>query len=404
MRRAAPFLCVCALAALVPACHETTTEVVYVTGLLVTPADTAIRQGGSLQLRASLVDTAGHPVLDVPAAFASSDSSVARVSASGFLTTRGPLGGVIVTASYSRFEAAAFVRVFDSTLSASLELSARPFGVAVSAQNIVYVTRLDAAALARIDLPTAGFSGSVAAGSIPTDVAFTHDGKTAYVADQFSDNVGVVDVRRDMQVDVIPVIGDPFDVIVAPDDQTIFVSTNVDTVYRINPVAKTVVAKFGLPTVFGVVLTGLTFNRDGTLLYASTRAAGTVIEYSVTENVVLRTIPVGGQPQGVAVSPDGTELYVADETGSQLLVWDLTANALTASVPLGGSPFDLKLTPDDAQIYVGIRTSGQVQVFDRVTRALARTIPTQGMPRRIAFAASGMAVVANEAGWVDLVK
>src|SRR5207244_11677892 len=116
-----------------------------------------------------------------------------------------------------------------------------------------------------------------------------------------------------------------------PDDQTIFVSTNVDTVYRIDPESKTVVAKFGLPTEFGVVLIGLTFNRDGTLLYAGSRAAGTVIEYSVTANLLLRTIPVGAQPQGVAVSPDGTELYVADETGFQLLAWSLTTHPLPAA-------------------------------------------------------------------------
>ena len=313
-----------------------------------------------------------------------------------------PLG---LTDSQPIVDLAALTTHPGGVVSATQPLGQRPFGTAVSRHGVVYVTRLDAESLGRAKLPHTTFSDGVTVGSVPTDVAFTHDGKTAYVANQFSDNVGVVDVGRDTQVDVIPVIGDPFDVIVAPDDQTIFVSTNVDTVYRIDPVSKTVVAKFGLPTEFGVVLIGLTFNRDGTLLYAGTRAAGTVIEYSVTANVVLRTIPVGGQPQGVAVSPDGAELYVADETGFQLLVWDLTTNTLTAAVSLGGSPFDLKLTPDDAQIYVGVRTSGQVRVFERVTRALVTTIATGGAPRRIAFDRSGRtAVIANEAGWVDFVK
>src|SRR3989449_11259672 len=99
-------------------------------------------------------------------------------------------------------------------VSATQPLGQRPFGTAVSRHGVVYVTRLDAESLGRAKLPHTTFSDGVTVGSVPTDVAFTHDGKTAYVANQFSDNVGVVDVGRDTQVDVIPVIGDPFDVIV----------------------------------------------------------------------------------------------------------------------------------------------------------------------------------------------
>ena len=399
-RRRALFFAVCALAALVPACHETTTEVVYVTGLILTPADTAIRQGGSLQLRASLVDTAGHPVLDVPAAFASSDSSVARVSASGFLTTRGPLGGVIVTASYSRFEAAAFVRVFDSTLSASLELSARPFGVAASAQNVVYVTRLDAAALARIDLPRAAFSGSVPVGSVPTSVDFNPGGTTAYVANQFSGNVGVVNVATNTQAGALPVTGDPSVARVSPDGTLLWISTNADSLYGVDLASNSTAHRFGFPW----LANGLAFHpTNDSLLYASV-LDGTVREINFKRDTVLRTFTLGGRLQGIAVAPNAAELYVANENTWQLQVVSLSSGSVVDSVSLGGAPFDLQLSPDKTKIWISVMTTGQVKVFDRVTRALSRTIATQGTPRRIAFAASGTTVVANESGWVDLVK
>lgn len=294
----------------------------------------------------------------------------------------------------------------DGAIVATVPLTKRPFGVAVSHQDLVYVTRLDANSLAVTRLPDVGFTAGVAVGKIPGAVAFTRNGQTAYVTNQFSDHVSVVRVPGgDRQVDTIPVTGDPFEVIVAPDDRTIFVSANVDTVYRIDRRSHEIVAKFGVPTAFGVVMIGMTFTRDGRLFYTTTRVGGTVIEYRLSDNLVLRTIPLGFQAQGVAVAPDGSELYIADESGNRLVVWDLVANTLRQAVPLGGSPFDLKLTPDGAQVWVGVRTSGEVRVFDRVTRALVVTIPTGGQPRRIAFDRRGTtAVVANESGWVDIVR
>ena len=54
-------------------------------------------------------------------------------------------------------------------------------------------------------------------------------------------------------------------------------------------------------------------------------------------------------------------------------------------------------------------TSGRVLVIDRTTRKIVRkiihTIDVGGKPRRIAFSADGLtAFVANELGWVDVLK
>ena len=79
--------------------------------------------------------------------------------------------------------------------------------------------------------------------------------------------------------------------------------------------------------------------------------------------------------------------------------------AAVTSIALAGQPFDVQLSPDGTKIWVGVRTAGQVQVFDRSTHALLRTVWTGGAPRRIAFIQAGtIAVIANEAGWVDFVK
>ena len=390
---------VCALASAASACHNAT-EVVYVTGLVVQPADTTIRQGATVQLRASLVDTARHPVLDVPAAFVSSDSNTARVSPSALVTSRGPVGAVVVSASYSIFQTAARVRVVDSNVVASLLLAGRPFGVAVSSQGVVYVTSLDNAALARIDLPSLVISGSVTVGLAPTSVAFNPSGTTAFVANQLSSNVGVITVATNTQSSTVALNGDPFIVRVSPDGKLLWVTTNVGGLYGIDLNTNSIVHTFSFPTVSNA----LAFHpTKDSLLYASV-TDGTVKEINVKRDSVLRTLAVGSESQGMAIAPDGSELYVADQAGGRLQIVSVTTAAVT-SIALAGQPFDVQLSPDGTKIWVGVRTAGQLQVFDRSTHALLRTVWTGGAPRRIAFNQAGtLAVIANEAGWVDFVK
>src|SRR5712692_9482105 len=90
--RAVYLASLCALAALAMGCSKGPTQAVYVTGLIVRPPDTTLSMRASIQLHAFLVDAAGRPVVEVPASFASSDSSTAGVSAGGLVTSRGQIG------------------------------------------------------------------------------------------------------------------------------------------------------------------------------------------------------------------------------------------------------------------------------------------------------------------------
>ena len=70
-----------------------------------------------------------------------------------------------------------------------------------------------------------------------------------------------------------------------------------------------------------------------------------------------------------------------------------------------GNLFGLALSPD-LKVLVGTRPgSGEVVLIDRVTRQLLNTVATGGTPRRVAMDLLGsIAAVANESGWVDLIR
>ncbi|PYO86213.1 MAG: hypothetical protein DMD66_14015, partial [Gemmatimonadetes bacterium] len=143
-----------------------------------------------------------------------------------------------------------------------------------------------AAQLARTNLPSQAFAPAVAVGSVPTAVAFNSGGTIAYVTNQLSQNLGVVDVATNTQTDVIPVNGDPFVVIVQPGDSIIYVSTNVNRVYGIRVATKALVDSFPTPAIGNGMLI-----KD-TLLYVSTHSGGTVIEFNLKTRTVARTSTV----------------------------------------------------------------------------------------------------------------
>lgn len=67
----------------------------------------------------------------------------------------------------------------------------------------------------------------------------------------------------------------------------------------------------------------------------------------------------------------------------------------------GAGGFGLGISPGGL-LYV---VSGNVRIFDRTTGALIRTVVTNGAPRRVGFdPVTGIAVVTNEAGWVDFIQ
>lgn len=295
----------------------------------------------------------------------------------------------------------------DGAIAERKDLGDHPFGIAVSSEGTIYIGRPYANRLERVDLPGSDFTGGVSVGDIPTAIAFGPAGDRAYVTNQWSQSVGIIDVASNVQVAAVTVPGDPFVLAVAPDGGTVYASTNVGGVHAIDAVADTIVASWS----FKGPINGLAFHPDGVRLYAVVQfgydqTPGEIEEIDTRTQAVLRTIavPDAGDLQGIAVSPDGSELYVADEYGP-LHVLELDGGTQVATVPGAQGGFGLALTRDGTQLYMSTSYGGVVYVVDRAGRSLLKTIETGGRPRRIVFDLTGTtAVIPNEDGWVDFVK
>jgi DNA-binding beta-propeller fold protein YncE len=75
-----------------------------------------------------------------------------------------------------------------------LALAARPLALRVSPAGFAYIGQTDASQLAKLDLQTHTFTATVAVGQIPSDIVFNPVSARAYVSNQFSHNVGIIDI------------------------------------------------------------------------------------------------------------------------------------------------------------------------------------------------------------------
>jgi YVTN family beta-propeller protein len=116
--------------------------------------------------------------------------------------------------------------------------------------------------------------------------------------------------------------------------------------------------------------------------YVVNNGDNTVSVIDTATNAVVGTpIPVGGLPNGVAITPDGTHAYVANAGGNTVSVIDTATNTVeAATIAVGESPVAVAVTPDGKHAYVA-NHFGNVSVIDTATNTVVATVPAGGVPR-----------------------
>lgn len=281
-----------------------------------------------------------------------------------------------------------------------LAVPGSPFDVAVHGDALACVTRVRAAALDRLALDPLRVVGSITTGSAPTRVVIDSSGSRAYVTSQFAEHVGVVDLGQGRQTGAIGLSGHPMAAVLSLDGRTLFVTTNVDRLYAVSLPAGRLVASVPVPQ----QCTEIALDPSGRRLYVPTWRAGDIIEVDARTLRTMRTFHVGGTVQGVVVSANSFTLFAANEAGWLDHIHLGTGRRL-ARLHFGTTAFAVALSPDETTLYLSLLHAGEVVVLERCTLREVTRLRTGGKPRRIAFDSTGRAAfVANEAGWVDLVR
>ena len=246
--------------------------------------------------------------------------------------------------------------------------------------------RLPAALLAALLLAPAGCGGrgdalredtADSAGDTATTTAprATGGDEFAYVSNEGSGEISVIDVESDSVIGTIDVGTRPRGVRVTPDGRRVYVALSGSP--RCPPTmpdaecAKLVSDK----------------SKDG------------IAEIDATTRRVLRVLPGGSDPEQFDLSPDGSQLYVSNEDVGKTTIVDVASGKVTASIAVGDEPEGVKTSPDGRTVYVTSESDNSVHAIDAATGRERRSIAVGKRPRDIAFLPDGSALfVSNESG------
>jgi len=159
---------------------------------------------------------------------------------------------------------------------------------------------------------------NIVVGNGAIDVAFTPNGKTAYVTNANDGSVSVIDVKTNSNTGLsIGGFAAPFGINITPDGDTAYV-LNSDSVGVIDTKTNMLTTSINLsPDGNGTgYFMGMT--PDGKYLYVpvvKTGSKGSLVVISTVTNMEIVQSPVaqlGDLPTAIAISPDGKHAYVTD--------------------------------------------------------------------------------------------
>ena len=231
----------------------------------------------------------------------------------------------------------------------------------------------------------------------------------AYVTNEGSEELTIIDTRTDSAVATIPVGTRPRGVRVSRDGKTIFVALSGSP--RCPPTMpdaeceklKADKSKDGIAVVDAAsrkvtrVLPGgsdpetFDISRDGATLFVSNEDAGTASIVDIASGKIRSTVPVGKEPEGVRVQPDGKAVWVTGETDHNVTIVDTETGKVLGQVEVGQRPRSLAFTPDGKRAYVTSEVDGTVWVLDAPAE---RSIEVLTMPE----GSKTMAAVASPDG------
>jgi YVTN family beta-propeller protein len=104
----------------------------------------------------------------------------------------------------------------------------------------------------------------------------------------------------------------------------------------------------------GFLVTAATVASAAPFAYVANEESGTVSVIDTATDKVVRDIPAGKKPRGMALSKDGKHLYVSDQPKNVLDVIDVDKGEIVGTVALGESPEGVGISPDGMWVVAAV--------------------------------------------------
>ena len=129
---------------------------------------------------------------------------------------------------------------------------------------------------------------------------------------------------------------------------------------------------------------GTVISLDGRTAYVSDQPNNQLVRIDLVARKQVGTIPLGESPEGVGISPDGRWLAVAVEESNDVAFVNTRTNRKTFVVKVRGkNPEHAVFTPDGRHVFVSAEEGEAVNVIDFAKRVEVKQIPVGDRPRGI---------------------
>src|SRR5262249_50576917 len=188
----------------------------------------------------------------------------------------------------------------------------------------LFISNEDSARVTVLDTSTGAIVGTIPAGHEPEGVRVSPNGKWLLVTSETDSTVSIIDSGSLEVLKTVHVGLRPRDFAFTPDSKTAYVSGEGDASLSRVPIPS------GEPVTRVLQLSqkarpmGVVFDASHKRIYVSTGRGGTVavVQEDGSGGKLLKEIPVGTRPWGIALSHDGRRLYTANGASDDVTIID----------------------------------------------------------------------------------
>jgi YVTN family beta-propeller protein len=361
------------------------------TSLVLTPSSIPVGSIGPIVMTATVTPVSGG---------GTPTGSVTYFNGSTQIGTATLNGGGVGTFNYNPSSLAVGIYSITAVYSGDSNFSAStssPQTLAITQNGpFAYVANDTSDTVSVINIPTGQVTDGILVGSGPWGTAISPDQTQVYVTNSQGNSVSVINAASGSVVTTIPVQSSPMGVSFTPDGKEVFVvNGSSNSVSVINPATQTVITTVQVQN--SPVGVAMASTSNGTFAYVTNSASNTVSVIAEASNTVVQTIPVGTTPRWVTVSPNSASAYVENAGSNNVSVISVATNKVTATIQVGTSPFGAAFTPDNSTVYVANSGSNNVSVIDTQSGTVIDTVAGFNNPVQVALTLDGSsAYVTNQ--------
>jgi PQQ-dependent catabolism-associated beta-propeller protein len=212
----------------------------------------------------------------------------------------------------------------------------------------LYISNEDSAQATVLDTSSGSIIKTIPIGHEPEGVRVSPDGKWVVVTSETDSTVSIIDAGALKVLKSVKVGMRPRDFAFTPDSKAVYVSGEGDaSLSRVEipagePVERVVeMRKDARPM-------GVVFDAARHRIYVTTGRGGTIAvvqQEGQGGGKLIKEIPVGARPWGIALSHDGRFLYTANGSSNDVTIVDTSSLSVLKKVPVDKGPWGVVLSP-----------------------------------------------------------